>query len=366
MSFGLGAEEKEGQFFLLTNESFKQVLAYCTHKILPQNYGLNPNLVEMKNSNGRKVLFLDKAHPFLEARLTELGYDCHTDISSPKAVIEQQIGDYFGIVMRSRFSIDKNFLEKASNLCFLAREGVGLEHIDVDFAESMGIRVLISPEGSKDTVAEHAVGMLLCLMNNLSRADRQVRSGQWVREANRAVELKGKTVGILGYGNMGSALARRLQGFGVRVLAYDKFKTGYGDDFAKEVGLESLYEEADVLSAHIPYSVDNHYFINHKFLQRFRKNIYLVNTARGLVLNTADLVENLKTGKVLGAALDVLEYEETSFDKFNLEHLPPAFDYLCQADNVLLSPHIAGWSFESKEKHARVLAEKIEKLGLGS
>ncbi len=309
-----------------------------------------------------KILFLDKAHPFLEAHLTGLGFDCHTDVTSEKQAIEAIVGEYEGIVMRSRFRIDKVFLQKASKLIFLAREGVGLEHIDVGFAEASGIKVLISPEGSKDTVAEHALGMLLCLMNNLSRADRQVRNGQWVREANRAVELKGKTVGILGYGNMGSSLAKRLSGFDVKVLAYDKFKTGYGDDFAAESSLEQLFAEADVLSAHIPYSADNHYFINHEFLQSFNKNIYLVNTARGLVLNTADLVQNLQSGKVLGAALDVLEYEETSFDKFKLEYLPPAFDYLCQADNVLLSPHIAGWSFESKEKHARVLADKIEKL----
>ncbi|MBK9017404.1 MAG: hydroxyacid dehydrogenase [Saprospiraceae bacterium] len=317
----------------------------------------------MSNSNKPKVLFLDKAHPFLEAHLTERGFDCHTDTTSPKVEVETFVGQFQGIVMRSRFAIDKGFLEKATNLVFLAREGVGVEHIDVDFAESKGIKVLISPEGSKDTVAEHALGLLLCLMNNLSRADRQVRNGQWVREANRAVELKGKTVGILGYGNMGSAFALRLTGFGVRVLAYDKFKTGYGDSFAEEVGLETMFQEADVLSVHIPYSIDNHHFINDAFLKSFRKNIYLVNTARGLVLNTADLVTNLKSGKVAGAALDVLEYEETSFDKFRLEQLPPAFDYLCQAVNVVLSPHIAGWSFESKEKHARVLAEKIMKLG---
>ncbi len=317
----------------------------------------------MSNSNKPKVLFLDKAHPFLEAHLTERGFDCHTDTTSPKVEVETFVGQFQGIVMRSRFAIDKAFLEKATNLVFLAREGVGVEHIDVDFAESRGIKVLISPEGSKDTVAEHALGLLLCLMNNLSRADRQVRNGQWVREANRAVELKGKTVGSLGYGNMGSAFARRLTGFGVRVLAYDKFKTGYEDGFAEEVGLETMFQEADVLSVHIPYSVDNHHFINDAFLKSFRKNIYLVNTARGLVLNTADLVANLKSGKVAGVALDVLEYEETSFDKFKLEQLPPAFDYLCQADNVVLSPHIAGWSFESKEKHARALAEKIIKLG---
>ncbi|MBI5916102.1 MAG: hydroxyacid dehydrogenase [Bacteroidetes bacterium] len=311
-----------------------------------------------------KVLFLDKAHPFLENRLTELGFECHTDTVSPKTEVAKIVPGFAGIVMRSRFSIDRAFLENATGLVFLAREGVGLEHIDVAFAESLGIRVLASPEGSRDTVAEHTIGLLLCLMNHLSRADRQVRSGQWVREANRAVELKGKTVGILGYGNMGTAFARRLQGFGVKTLAYDKFKTGYGDAFAEEADLDRLFEEADVLSLHIPYSPENHYFINGAFLKNFRKNIFLVNTARGLVLNTDDLVAHLKSGKVLGAALDVLEYEETSFDKFRLEKLPPAFGHLTSAENVVLSPHIAGWSFESKEKHARVLAEKIEKLML--
>jgi D-3-phosphoglycerate dehydrogenase len=293
--------------------------------------------------------------------LTAHGFECHTDISSPKAEIEAVVGQYQGIVMRSRFRIDRQFLEKAGGLVFLAREGVGLEHIDVAFAESRGIKVLISPEGSKDTVAEHALGMLLCLMNNLARADREVRSGHWLREANRAVELMGKTVGILGYGNMGQSLARRLSGFGVKTLAYDRYRVCYGDDFAEEASLERLFEEAEVLSAHIPYSADNHYFINDAFLQSFKHDIFLVNTARGLVLNTDDLVKNLESGKVRGAALDVLEYEETSFDKFKLEHLPPAFDFLCQADNVLLSPHIAGWSYESKEKHARVLGEKILK-----
>lgn len=316
----------------------------------------------MNNTKPPKVLFLDKAHPYLEAHLAINGFECHTDITSPKEAVLAFVGEYQGIVMRSRFSIDMAFLDKAVNLVFLAREGVGIEHIDVDYAEKKGIKMLISPEGSKDTVAEHALGLLLCLMNNLNRADRQVRSGQWIREENRAVELKGKTVGILGYGNMGGAFARRLQGFDVEVLAYDKYKSGYEDAFAVETSLERIFAESDVLSAHIPYSADNHHFINEAFLQNFQKNIFIVNTARGLVLNTADLVAQLKTGKVRGAALDVLEYEETSFDKFKLDHLPPDFDYLCQAENVVLSPHIAGWSFESKEKHARVLGEKILKL----
>lgn len=307
----------------------------------------------------QRVLFLDKAHPFLENRLTALGVECITDTQSPKEAIEANLAGIHGIVMRSRFSIDPVFLDKATDLRFIAREGVGVEHIATDYASSLGIQVLISPEGSRDTVAEHALGMLLCLMNNLSRAHAQVRQGEWVREKNRAVELKGKTVGILGYGNMGSAFAERLRGFGVKTLAFDKYKTAYGDEYATAASLQTLFEEADVLSLHIPYSTDNHYFVDEKFLNSFKQNIWLINTARGLVLKTDALVEALRSGKVLGAALDVLEYEETSFDRFRLDQLPPAFDYLAQADNVVLSPHIAGWSFESKEKHAQVLAGKI-------
>jgi D-3-phosphoglycerate dehydrogenase len=310
----------------------------------------------------KQVLFLDKAHPVLEQRLKDIGLVCHLDTQSSREEVAAIIQHYSGIVMRSRFALDRSFLDKASLMVFIAREGVGLEHIDVAYADSLGIQILISPEASRDTVGEHAIGLLLCLMNNLSRADRQVKNGKWVREPNRAVELKGKTVGILGYGNMGTAFARRLQGFEVKTLAYDKYKTGYGDLFAEEASLERLFEEADVLSLHIPYMPENHYFVNDAFLQRFHKNIWLVNTARGLVLNTEDLVKNLKSGKVLGAALDVLEYEETSFDKFSLAELPEAFDYLTHAANVVLSPHIAGWSFESKQKHGLVLAEKIEKL----
>ncbi len=313
-------------------------------------------------TENRKILFLDKAHPVLEERLTALGYICTTDISSSKKEVEGFIHEYMGIVMRSRFSLDRDFISKASNLAFIAREGVGLEHIDVEFAESKGIWVLNSPEGSRDTVGEHTLGLLLSLLNNLGRADRQVRQGKWIREANRAHELKGKTVGIIGYGNMGRAFARKLKGFEVQALSYDKYKANYEDAFAKEVTLEEIFEKADIISLHIPYSTENHYFVNDAFLQSFRKNIWLVNAARGLVLNTDDLVKNLKSGKVLGAALDVLEYEETSFDKFRLDQLPEAFDFLTKSENVALSPHIAGWSFESKEKHALVLAKKIERL----
>ena len=310
----------------------------------------------------KKILFLDKAHPVLEEKLTAIGFHCEIDITSNKEQVKTKLPDYQGIVMRSRLTLDPSFIDCGTNLRFIAREGVGIEHIPVEYAQSKGIQVLISPEGSRDTVAEHAIGMLLMLLNHLNRSDRQVKSGHWERETNRGIELMGQTVGIIGYGNMGSAFAKRLSGFGVQVMAYDKFKKGYGDEFAEEVSLATLQMHATIVSLHIPYMEGNYHFINDALIQGFKKEIFIINTARGLVLNTSDLVMNLKTGKVRGAALDVLEYEDQSFDKFHLDRLPDDFKYLQQADNVVLAPHIAGWSFESKRKHGEVLAAKIEKL----
>ncbi len=307
----------------------------------------------------RKILLIDQAHPLLEEKLTAANFECLPMYQASLEEIYDVLPECFGVVMRSRFKADKKFIDRGINLKFIAREGVGLEHIEVDYAEIKGIQVLYSPEGSRDTVAEHTLGMLLVLLNKLAIADRQVRAGEWNRESNRGIEIKGKTIGIIGYGNMGSALALRLKGFEANVIAYDKFKFGYEDDNVKEVKLETIFEQSDIVSLHIPYSTDNHYFVNADFLSRFQKNIFLLNTARGMVLNTADLVEALKSGKVQGAALDVLEYEETSFNFLDFRQLPSPFQYLIHAVNVVLSPHIAGWSVESKLGHARVLAEKI-------
>lgn len=309
-----------------------------------------------------KILFLNASHPILRQQLEEAGFVCEEDLESSEAALAEKIASYDGIVLRSRVSVGPGLIDRAVNLRCIAREGVGLEHIAVEYAESKGIAVLTSPEGSRDTVGEHALGLLLGLLNHLSRADRQIRQGIWIREGNRGVEIKGKTVGILGYGNMGSAFARKLQGFEARVIAYDKYKKDYGDAFAEAVSLEQLWEETDLFSIHIPYMPSNHYFIDGPFLERFRKPVYLVNTARGTVLHTAGLVEGLQSGKVLGAALDVLEYEESSFEHFNPLSGPPPMQYLLQAENVVLSPHIAGWSFESKKGHAEVLAKKIRDI----
>lgn len=313
-------------------------------------------------SKSRRVIFIDNTYPFLFQRLTELGFSCEAHYSSSREEILDQLSDCFGLVLRSRLRIDAEMLNQGKELAFVARSGVGLEHIDLETAAQLGIQVLSSPEGSRDTVAEHAIGMLLMLMNNLGLADRQIREGNWVRAANRGIEIKGKTIGIIGYGNMGSAFAQKIRGFGARLIAYDKFKTNYGDELVQEVELEQIWEEADIVTLHIPFLPENHYFVNDAFLQRFKKPIYLVNTARGTVLNTADLVKNLQSGEVLGAALDVFEYEEQSFENLKPEDLPEPFQYLRRANNVILTPHLAGSSLEANEGHARVLAQKIEKL----
>ena len=307
-----------------------------------------------------QVIFIDKPHPYLVERLGQLGYaiiDCH---QLPLDEIYPLLGECFGLVIRSRFTLDQAFLSRGRQLKFIARMGIGLEHIDVAYAASQGIQVFNSPEGSRDTVAEHTLGFMLSLLNHIQRASQQVRQGQWVREGNKGCELRHRTVGIIGFGNTGSAVAQRLSSFGCQVIAHDKFKTNYAGGLAEEVDLKTIFQEADVVSLHIPYEDYNHHFVNRGFLASFRKPIFLINTSRGLVLKTEDLVEALKSGQVLGAGLDVIEYEEQSFSTLDIAQLPEPFQYLRQAENVILTPHIAGLSHEVMGAHARVLAEKIE------
>jgi len=306
-----------------------------------------------------RILFIDSNHPILHQTLEKAGHVCDLNYKWTAAEILDHIHEYEGIVIRSRIKITKEIIDKASKLRFIARAGAGMENIDTVYAESKGIKCLHAPEGNRDAVAEHALGMLLSLFNNLGRANKEVREGKWIREGNRGVELMGKTVGIIGYGNMGSAFAERLKGFGVKVLVYDKYKKGFGSDFIQEVGMDRIFNDADILSLHTPLTEETHYLINDSFIKQFKKNIYIINTARGKSLNTADLVANLQSGKVLGACLDVLEYEMTSFENLDTTTLPPAFQYLIQSDKVILSSHIAGWTQESNEKIARILADKI-------
>jgi D-3-phosphoglycerate dehydrogenase len=309
-----------------------------------------------------KILHIDSNHPLLWEQLEQAGFTNHADFTSSKEEIETKIQDYNGIVIRSRFDIDKQFLDAATSLDFIARVGAGLESIDTAYAESKGIHLIAAPEGNSNAVGEQALGMLLSLFNNLNRADRQIRAGQWIREANRGHELERKTVGIIGYGNMGKSFAKKLRGFDVEVLCYD-IKEGVGDENARQVTLQELQQKADVLSLHTPWTLLTNRMVNADFINAFAKPFWLINTARGKSVITKDLAEALKSGKILGAALDVLEYEKSSFEHLFMDgNVPEEFRYLLDSDNVLLSPHIAGWTFESHQKLAQVIVDKIKAL----
>jgi len=309
-----------------------------------------------------KVLFIDKNHDLLKTELEKLGCQCDEEYSKSKEAIEKIIHLYDGIIIRSRFNIYKDFIDKATRLKFIARVGAGLESIDVDYAASKGIALIAAPEGNRNAVGEHALGMILALFNNLKQADLEIRKGHWNREKNRGIELEGKTVGIIGYGNMGKAFAKKLQGFDVKVICYDLL-SNVGNEHCTQVTLEELQSTADVLSFHTPFNKHSHNMFNSAFINQFKKPFYLINTARGSAVKTDDLVVALKSKKVLGACLDVLEYEKLSFENlFENNDLPSAFSYLIQADNVLLSPHIAGWTVESNIKLSQTIVNKISKL----
>ena len=315
-----------------------------------------------------KILHIDSNHPLLWEQLENTGFHNEADYTSSKSEIEAKIKNYHGIVIRSRFKIDKDFIDKATNLKFIARVGAGLESIDCDYATSKKIHLIAAPEGNRNAVGEHAIGMLLSLMNKLNRADKLVREGKWIREGNRGYELEGKTVGLIGYGNMGKSFAKKLRGFDVEVLCYD-ILPDVGDENAKQVSLQELQQKADVLSLHIPWTPETDKMINTNFINAFAKPFWFINTSRGKNVVTADLVDALKSGKVLGAGLDVLEYEKLSFENLFLSspaeagsEKPKAFDYLLEAENVLLTPHIAGWTFESHQKLAQIIVDKIKKL----
>ncbi len=307
-----------------------------------------------------KVLLVDTVHPVLPERLAELGLEVEEDYNSQPLQILEKLKDYTGLIIRSRFPVGADVIHRATNLKFIGRVGAGLENIDLAAAQKAGIQVFKAPEGNRDAVGEHALAMLLMLFNNLKKADAEVRTGQWLRADNRGYELRGKTVGILGFGYMGSAFAEKLQGFNCRILAYDKYKTDYAPAGVEEVSLAQLQDEADVLSLHIPQSEETLEMVNAGFLAGFAKPIYLINTARGKSVVTSDLVAALQSGQVLGACLDVLEYEKSSFENMFSQSLPAAFDYLIKSERVILSPHIAGWTHESHERMAQVIVNKVE------
>ena len=309
-----------------------------------------------------KVLFLDTTHKTLTIGLENIGYKTELDNTSSKLEIEAKLKDYVGVVIRSRFKLDKQFLEAGSHLKFIGRVGAGLENIDITHANKLGINLISAPEGNRNAVGEQALGMLLSLFNNLNRADREVRNGIWIREGNRGIELRGKTVGIIGYGNMGNAFSRVLSGMGVEVVFHD-LKQNLSNEKGTQVSLEELFERTDVLSIHTPLTDTTKNMVDAKFLSSFKKNIYFINTARGPITVTTDLVKAIKTGKVQGACLDVLEYEKTSFENmFTENELPEAFQYLIKSDKVILSPHIAGWTHESNIKMAQTIVDKVDEL----
>ncbi len=305
------------------------------------------------------ILFLDEVHEILANRLTEAGHSCiHAEEKSLEECL-QLAQNVDGIVIRSRFPMNETFLEHATKLKFIARSGAGMENVDIPYCTERGITLYNSPEGNRNAVAEHALGMLLCLMNKLNSADQEVRSGKWDREGNRGIELDGKTIGIIGYGNNGKAFAKKLRGFDVNVLAYDKYKQSYGSDFVKECTLDAILDQADVISFHIPQNQETMFFANDAFFSKIVKPIFLLNLSRGKIVETEALVKAIENGKVLGAGLDVLEYEKTSFESFFEQELPIPFQYLLNSPKVILTPHVGGWTNESYFKLSNVLADKI-------
>ncbi|WP_034893398.1 2-hydroxyacid dehydrogenase [Gillisia sp. Hel_I_29] len=306
-----------------------------------------------------RILHADSNHPLMIEMLEKAEHENIEAYTWSKEEILEKQHLFDGIIIRSRFKIEKDFIDAAPNLKFIARVGAGLESIDVPYAESKGIALFSAPEGNSNAVGEHALGMLLSLFNKLNKADREVRKGFWHREDNRGIELDGRTVGIIGYGNMGKAFAKKLRGFDVEVLCYD-IKANVGDENASQVPLDEFLQKVEVVSLHTPWTPQTDKMINSDFINKFKKPFWLLNTARGNSVVTADLVHAIIEGKILGAGLDVLEFEKSSFENlFVDENLPESLRELMFFENVLLSPHVAGWTVESHRKLATTIVDKI-------
>ncbi|KAA8486683.1 D-3-phosphoglycerate dehydrogenase [Arcticibacter tournemirensis] len=307
-----------------------------------------------------KILIADKLHPAFKEKAQSLGYIVD---DFPEYTREQTLAvihDYDGLAIRTKFNIDSEIMEAAVNLKFIIRAGAGMDNIDEQTAKQKNIVCLNAPEGNRDAVAEHAIGMLLSLMNNLRKGDAEIRNGIWDREGNRGIELSGKTVGVIGYGFMGSSFAKKLRGFDVNIIAYDKYKSGFGDEFVKEVSMEQIVKHTDILSLHIPLTRETRQLVDDEYLFHFKKPIFLLNTARGEIVNTSAVLKAIKEGKILGAGLDVLESE-----KFPALGQQKWFDELIDNGKIILSPHVAGWTIESYRKISEVLGHKLEQLKPG-
>lgn len=304
----------------------------------------------------KKCLIVDDMHESIIPLLDEIGFEANYQPDISRENLLQIISDYHGLLIRSKTNVDQELIDAAINLEFIGRAGAGLDKIDVAYVESKGIEILNAPEGNRDALAEHAMGLLLSLLNNLGKADREVRDWIWDREGNRGAELSDKTIAIIGYGNMGQAFVQRLRAFDCRILVFDKFKKGFGTKNVEEASLAKIFEKADILSLHVPLTEETRGWINKEFIENFRKDIYIINTARGEVLPTKDLLELMDSGKIKGAALDVLEKEK--FDQLTIAE-KAIFTDLFSRKNVILSPHVGGWTFSSYKRINEVLIGKI-------
>jgi D-3-phosphoglycerate dehydrogenase len=305
------------------------------------------------------ILIAEPTHEILKELLEKKGYRCVLKTGISFSELKNEILNYEGLIIRSKFKIDREFIDTAKNLKFIARAGSGMENIDVEHAEKKGIFCINSPEGNRDSVGEHTIGMILALLHKINSANNEVKNGIWSRKSNIGNELGEKTIGILGYGNMGSAVAQRLKCFNSNVISYDKYKINYSNEYVKEVNYDDFFRKTEILSIHIPLNTETKYMINDSYIKKFENKIIIINTSRGNVLKTSDLVQHMKSGKIIAAGLDVLEYEETHFESILSESKNDDFSYLAKSENTILTPHIAGSSQASYRKIAQVLAQKI-------
>ncbi len=306
-----------------------------------------------------KVLFIDTVHSVLQDRLEQYNIECVDGTTLNFEELKAPLASANGIVIRSRFRMDEKILSFAPNLKFIARSGAGMENIDEDYCQKRSIQLFNAPEGNRTAVGEHALAMILSLFNHLKKGDTEIRNGIWDREGNRGIELTGKTVGIIGFGNNGQAFAKVLKGFDCTILAYDKYKKGFGNEYIKEVSLEELYQHSEIISFHIPQNEETIFWGNSLFFSSVKNPFYLINLSRGKIIQTSSLIQAIESGKVKGTALDVLEYESTSFENIFEENIPSELQYLISSEKVLLSPHVGGWTTESYFKLSDVLADKI-------
>ncbi|HRS53300.1 MAG TPA: NAD(P)-dependent oxidoreductase [Bacteroidales bacterium] len=311
--------------------------------------------------NNKQILITDNIHNLLIDKLKEYGFIIIQKLNITRTELKQILPDFEGIIIRSKIIFDKELLEVACNLRFIARAGSGMENIDVDLARNKGIECINSPEGNRDSVGEHTIGLILSLLHNINIADKEIKQQKWDRYKNRVNEIQGKIIGIIGYGNTGSAFAKKVKSLGAEIIAYDKYKSNFSDEFVKEVTMNDIFKYSDIVSLHIPLTSETKYLVDNVFFNSFTNNIIFVNTSRGPIVDTHALVMAIKSGKVVAAGLDVLEYEGIAFESLNISDNED-YNFLCQTEKIIMTPHIAGLSYQSEKRHAEILAEKIIKL----